>query len=470
MNLAPYLSVVVTARNDDHGGNLLQRMQTFVNGLLGQCQRHELSAELIIVEWNPPGDRVPLVEALRWPEQGYCKVRLIEVSPEIHRRFAHWRELPLYQMISKNVGIRRALGEYILATNIDILFSDELMRFIAERRLEHGKMYRIDRHDVMADVPVDGSVANQLAYCRSHLIRVNTREGTFRLDPNGGRILELVDIVTPGRGLNLTAGWFPPEMVGDGPWRWVDNDAEVSIQPSEHPDRMLVLDLEPGPGVNHRPFLLELQDDAGRCISPVHVKHRQVVTLTVPASRSDVVRVRLHAVGGGTRIGPDPRVRNFRVRRCELVTASEAPKVAMNLRREFEDAPERFAGISPDERILSPGVSAVWGPGWYCAEFFETNAFRWMKADSTVVLLLPGGASPWLTLDVAGGPALGFRAFELKVRDQWGEILATARVKRRSEVKVRVPRLQGAIVLSLHASGGGAPKKVPGDSRFMACC
>ena len=193
-----------------------------------------------------------------------------------------------------------------------------------------------------------------------------------------------------------------------------------------------------------------------------------VVTLTVPASRSGVVRVRLHAVGGGTRIGPDPRVRNFRVRRCELVTASEAPKVAMNLRREFEDAPERFAGISPDERILSPGVSAVWGPGWYCAESFETNAFRWMKADSTVVLLLPGGASPWLTLDVASGPALGFRAFGLEVRDQWGEILATARVKRRSEVKVRVPRLQGAIVVSLHASGGGAPKKVPGGSRFMA--
>ena len=29
-------------------------------------------------------------------------------------------------MIAKNVGIRRARGEFVLATNIDILFSSEL--------------------------------------------------------------------------------------------------------------------------------------------------------------------------------------------------------------------------------------------------------------------------------------------------------------------------------------------------------
>ena len=34
----PRLSVVVTARNDNHGGDMLQRMQIFVGGLLGQCR------------------------------------------------------------------------------------------------------------------------------------------------------------------------------------------------------------------------------------------------------------------------------------------------------------------------------------------------------------------------------------------------------------------------------------------------
>ena len=45
-------------------------------------------------------------------------------------------------------------GQFVLATNIDILFSDELAEYLAARRLERGRMYRIDRHDAMSDVPV----------------------------------------------------------------------------------------------------------------------------------------------------------------------------------------------------------------------------------------------------------------------------------------------------------------------------
>src|SRR5204863_10128439 len=130
-------------------------------------------SELILVEWNPPAGKPGLVTALRWPSNtGPCQVRIIQVPPELHRRYRHAEALPLYQMIAKNVGIRRARGEFILATNIDIVFSDELMRFLASRELQKGRLYRIDRHDVARDVPVDGSLDDQLAYCRSHVIRL----------------------------------------------------------------------------------------------------------------------------------------------------------------------------------------------------------------------------------------------------------------------------------------------------------
>ena len=62
----PYLSVVATARNDNHGGNLLGRMQIFVDAWINQAKRHNLASELILVEWNPPAgkpnprDPVPL--------------------------------------------------------------------------------------------------------------------------------------------------------------------------------------------------------------------------------------------------------------------------------------------------------------------------------------------------------------------------------------------------------------------------
>jgi hypothetical protein len=184
----PYLSIVVTTRNDDHGGSLLRRTQTFVNALLAQCRRHDLAAELVIVEWNPPADRPRLRDALRWPADfGPGQVRFIEVPESVHLRYSSAKALPLYQMIAKNVGIRKARGQFILATNIDILFSEELAAHLARRELQGGLMYRIDRYDVMTDVPTDAPVEERLAYCETHVIRVNARGVTFAVTPDGAR-------------------------------------------------------------------------------------------------------------------------------------------------------------------------------------------------------------------------------------------------------------------------------------------
>lgn len=179
----PYVSFVVTARNDDHGGNLLHRMQIFVTSLLEQTKKNNLSAELILVEWNPVPDRPRLHQALSWPtERNVCKVRIIEVSPEIHRRYQYSDRLPLFQMIAKNVGIRRARGRFVLATNIDLLFSNELMASLASGSQDLNAMYRIDRYDVSSEVPADGTIDQRLEYCRRNIIRINRRDGTFRLN------------------------------------------------------------------------------------------------------------------------------------------------------------------------------------------------------------------------------------------------------------------------------------------------
>jgi hypothetical protein len=179
----PYLSVVVTTRNDNHGGDPLVRTQAFVNNLILQCDRHELPAELILVEWNPPTDRPRMAEALTWPEHdGWCDVRIVEVPHELHARLEHSARLPLFQMIGKNVGIRRARGEYVLATNIDLIFSDELMAFLAARELDPTLLYRLDRWDVAEGLDPSWPVDEQLRFCERSLIRVNRREGTLDLE------------------------------------------------------------------------------------------------------------------------------------------------------------------------------------------------------------------------------------------------------------------------------------------------
>jgi hypothetical protein len=181
----PYLSVVVTARNDDHGGDLLARMQVFVRGLVAQCDRYRLPAELIVVEWNPPADRPGLADALEWPESSWCVTRIIEVPHELHATLDHADQLPLFQMIAKNVGIRRARGEFVLATNIDILFPDDLMAELARRELQHDRLYRVDRHDVALEPDPGLPFEEMLRRCPENVVRAYTRMSTDDLVSGG---------------------------------------------------------------------------------------------------------------------------------------------------------------------------------------------------------------------------------------------------------------------------------------------
>ena len=166
-----------------------------------------------------------------WPDDlGPCEVRFIEVPPEIHARYDHGKALPLYQMIAKNVGIRRARGRFVLATNIDILFSSELAAFLGKQQLDGDRMYRIDRHDAMNDVPIERPIEEQLEYCRTHLIRVNTREGTFNVSRDGRPTLSPGDVAPPESGLLFGPGWFAVESHIKGEnFRWASESAELLL-------------------------------------------------------------------------------------------------------------------------------------------------------------------------------------------------------------------------------------------------
>ena len=124
--------------------------------MANQARRFRLETELVLVEWNPPADRPPLRDAFRWPiDNPWCEVRIVTVPAEQHARYGYGDRLPLLQMIAKNVGVRRARGEFVLSTNVDILFSDELFSFLAQRRLQCDVVYRCDRVDVDRHVPLN---------------------------------------------------------------------------------------------------------------------------------------------------------------------------------------------------------------------------------------------------------------------------------------------------------------------------
>lgn len=172
-NAVPYLSIVVTSRNDNHGQDLLPRTTLFVNGLIAQCTRFNLPAELIVVEWNPPPQNPPLHAVLPAPPPDCpLRVRYITVPPQLHRQYANAGNIPLYQMIAKNVGIRRAKGQFVLCTNIDLLFSDELFEILARKDLQPDCCYRADRCDVPDDVlRLNRPLPELLQWCSRHVMK-----------------------------------------------------------------------------------------------------------------------------------------------------------------------------------------------------------------------------------------------------------------------------------------------------------
>jgi hypothetical protein len=174
MSVQPYISFVVVARNDSYGGDFTHRVNVFIKNLLASCEKYVLPAELVIVEWNPPDDRPRLREAIQWPSKHleYCRVRIIQVSRELHERFPNPQRRPLFEYIGKNVGVRRATGEYILATNPDIVFAGKLFEFFVAKRLLPDRFYRVDRYDVKSPVPLDVSLEECLEYCDANVLRV----------------------------------------------------------------------------------------------------------------------------------------------------------------------------------------------------------------------------------------------------------------------------------------------------------
>lgn len=178
--MRPKISFVMAARDPRYGGNLLHNFQVNLNALLYLAEKHHLSCEIIIVEWNPPSPEEAFHRLLKWGTlPNSVTLRFIVVPPSIHRKFPNSDRMPIFEYIAKNVGIRRAEGEYVLATNPDLLYSDELIAWLASRKLSQDCFYRIDRRDVGLMVSSALSVQKQLEFCSKNVVKVHSVDGSY---------------------------------------------------------------------------------------------------------------------------------------------------------------------------------------------------------------------------------------------------------------------------------------------------
>ena len=243
-----------------------------------------------------------------------------------------------------------------------------------------------------------------------------------------------MDILTPANNTSLGPGWFPLETYRAESFRWVTNDAEIYVAALRNVKHYLQLHLEPGPGLNLKPFEMLIKEN-DQTLARTTVKGRQMISVELPATDPKVRKLVLHVEGGGRPAPNDQRVLNFRVFKLTFLPA-------------LMD-------------VISPELQAKLGTGWYPLETFNGETFRWAGNDAKIVVSDPGGLKN-LLLEIEPGPGVNSKPFVLRVLDDAGAQVTEADIKSRRSVAVP---LDGAASLTLHAEGGG--KKTGSDERIL---
>lgn len=135
------LSVVITSRNDNYGGNLMERATYCLNSMIDTFD------EVWYVDWNSPVEVGSLLNAIKPNLQLRGNLNHIVVTPETAQALTN--NDPHMQVccevLGRNLGIRRATGDIIVSSNIDIIAPNRRELFETIYGLDKDTFYTISR-------------------------------------------------------------------------------------------------------------------------------------------------------------------------------------------------------------------------------------------------------------------------------------------------------------------------------------
>ncbi|MCY6379993.1 hypothetical protein [Hoeflea prorocentri] len=139
------ISIVIVGRNDNYGGDFEDRLFSTSLYNLKALEARGVEAELVFVEWNPLPGRPLLSEKLL---STIDKARCIVVDASIHRLISENRHIKLFEYHAKNAGAARARGSWLLLTNPDNYFGDDVLEFLQKGNFETRMLYRAGWIDI----------------------------------------------------------------------------------------------------------------------------------------------------------------------------------------------------------------------------------------------------------------------------------------------------------------------------------
>lgn len=199
----PYLSIILTGRNDNFGGDFNDRLFRALEFNHLHLSQRGIPHEFVFCEWRPVKGRPWLSEVLldRYPELVPDALMCCVADLAYHDAFSLNPKLQFQEFIAKNIGIRRCAGAFILTTNTDIYFSRGLLDVLEARALEPRVLYRSERVDLKDGIDCDVMEWAVLEDERNHAF-INDIKPPFYTNASGDFLLLDRDSYLALRGFN----------------------------------------------------------------------------------------------------------------------------------------------------------------------------------------------------------------------------------------------------------------------------
>jgi len=135
-------TAVIVSRNDNYGGNLIERSTYCIQSSIDTYD------EVIYVDWNSP------TQSLLWEIQNNIKfkgnLKHIVIPPDIAKQLTNYdpHAQVCNEALGRNIGLRRATGDWIVSTNIDIIAPRKQDIENTIKSLDENIFYTISRREV----------------------------------------------------------------------------------------------------------------------------------------------------------------------------------------------------------------------------------------------------------------------------------------------------------------------------------
>ena len=140
------ISAVIISRNDNYGGHLNERAIYAINSAINTYD------EVFYIDWN--SETHSLLYDIKDNLQLKGNLKHIVITPEIASILTNNdpQAQKCCEVLARNIGIRRATGDYIVSTNIDIIHPkrEDIENIINSS--DNNTMYTLSRREVTWDI------------------------------------------------------------------------------------------------------------------------------------------------------------------------------------------------------------------------------------------------------------------------------------------------------------------------------